>query len=427
MKTLLAVLPLLACCSGQGLELVKVIAMSRHSVRAPSVPGTNMSMFSKDGRYWYTDWVKDWGAQGPLYLTEHGSQIAERRGEWWRQQYGNLTTKGGCGGVTMYADGADSTQRDLATAQGFIDGFFPQNECNQTVHDGLNATQWIFNTLVPISPDVKCSGGNKVSVDGTRGGSGRQLSEKVHPLTDFSVAIDCCQPVMCNLTDAPCQLQDIPEAYVAQSKMYMNGITMGGFLTEWVELMYLNNMTWNAVAQGVTLYDLIEQTRELHTFWFETWITQYMAKSMGSQMLAHMKATLQQIVLGVETPGLLSSPSDSIVLYFGHDSNIAFLHKLLGLEWVPLGWGSTMIPPMAMLIFTVHKAPSTGGYFVKAAFETQRPDQMRELQRLSPSNPADSSYVSIPACSHGEEGSCPFSDFIDILDGAILEPCTKPF
>jgi hypothetical protein len=53
----------------------------------------------------------------------------------------------------------------------------------------------------------------------------------------------------------------------------------------------------------------------------------WVARSFGSDLLAHITATMQQLLHGTEIPTLRSKPADKMVYYAGHDIS-AHLHRI---------------------------------------------------------------------------------------------------
>ena len=71
----------------------------------------------------------------------------------------------------------------------------------------------------------------------------------------------------------------------------------------------------------------------------------------GCARLAHLSATIEQLLGGASNPSLKSKPNDKMVYYAGHDINIYFVRKLLGLQWLTESYNPNQSPPGGMLRF----------------------------------------------------------------------------
>ena len=92
-------------------------------------------------------------------------------------------------------------------------------------------------------------------------------------------------------------------------------------LAEYLQLLYLNNMPLGGVAPGLDAAQL-GSLMLLHQSELDVTEDQIATQSFGSDLLAHVLATIQQLLLGRSIPGLASRRGDRLVYYAGHDLNL---------------------------------------------------------------------------------------------------------
>eukprot|EP01064_Diplonema_japonicum_P023117 TRINITY_DN33568_c0_g1_i1.p1 TRINITY_DN33568_c0_g1~~TRINITY_DN33568_c0_g1_i1.p1 ORF type:complete len:499 (+),score=80.79 TRINITY_DN33568_c0_g1_i1:50-1546(+) len=426
MSSLRSLLALCCYVCVEGLSLYKVIAVSRHSVRVGKV----QDGISRDGRNWFMNYEQDWGAQGPMNLTKHGKQAAQERGKWWKQLYVDTGLLKGTSDLTVYADGHDVTNREKVTAEGFLSGFLPTKEVN--IHLDPDFSEYMFaHGASRNASDYRCGAPGKATVDATMGGSVDRMHSGIDPVLEkVNTQFDCCSDSICQQyggMDTPCTLTNIPEVWNDYFGFYMGSWLTGLMSTDYILMMYANNMSWDQVARGTDNFGdyLRDVTLPLGVVYSDYASGYQYSRAYGSQFLRHIGDTMMQIVYGQETYGLDSNAADDMVLYFAHGENIGYLATLLKLEWIFEQWGPSFVPPVGMLVFEVLKEGEM--YYVKTYAEAQHPEQLRNLEELTPESPPDRVFVSIPECVHGPESSCPVKDFVAIIYETILDTCTKPY
>ena len=142
------------------------------------------------------------------------------------------------------------------------------------------------------------------------------------------------------------------------------------------------------------------------------------ALPQGANLLYHMAYAIKNgaPLIPPSTDG--AAPSNFVV-YVGHDTNIANVAGLLGLEWKIGDYPSNDVAPGAALAFEVRRSESNESY-VYPVMLAQPPDSLRgdgsevssELLRFY--NPALP-----PSRCNGPYGSCAMSDFVKIVKNAI--------
>ena len=469
-----------------------LIIFSRHGIRVPYAPPGGIAEYSKspvDG--WFPN-ASDWGADGEAYLTEHGAAVISRMGAYHRQLLVDTSFLPSDGSkVTIYADD-DPTGRDVKTALAFFDGLLPgvtvrvghtasyipalfnQGQLNSTACPGPTEAQ-VLGALEPypnpepkpkpkpkLNPNPKPKpkpnpnpNPNPNQVLGTIGGDPRAISEANRlAIQRLSDAVDCCRPAVCPDKDdaTGCTLAMQPtSAWTGLFYQFYRGpFWSAASLTEYLQLLYLNNMSLAGVAPGLGAAQLSELML-LHQSELDVTEDQIATQSFGSDLLAHLLATMQQLLLGRTLPGLASHRGDKLVYYAGHDLNLYFLRNFLRLNWLSSSWNSNEAMPGGMLQFELlsrpaaaaaapraagrrafERAPSSGGawpaaasYFVKVYFVSASYEQQRTAAELTPAAGPDRVFVTIPQCATGPEASCPLEGFRQLVLSSIRAECVS--
>ncbi len=416
-----------------------LILFSRHGIRVPFSPDPRgIGIFSTNPTAnWYTN-ASDWGAPGEAYLTQHGESVVERMGEYYRDQLvssGLLPSDGSR--VTAYAD-ADPTGRDVKTAQSFFRGLLPGVDV--PIHANKSEVAAMFNQgAFPGGHNAACIGPSRLQVDGTIGGDARGLSvahrEAILRLSD---AIRCCQPAVCkpsgagsgNVVEAgestaTCDLMGMPTTWSDLFYLFYRGpLSTAASLTEYLQLMYLNNLSLAEVAPTLD-EERLSALLSLHQLGLGFTEDVIATRAYGSDMLAVLLGTIEQLALGKSVPGLRSSPDDHLVYFAGHDINIYFLRTFLRLNWLTASWNANQAMPGGMLAFEILRDKASAA-FVRASFVSQSYSQQRISAPLTGgAPPPDQVFVTIPECATGPQATCPLDDFRTLVLRAIRHECVS--
>jgi hypothetical protein len=287
--------------------------------------------FSKDGRVWPEN-VSMWGANVSAGLTQHGSAVLAEHGKYysaetWAKIAGSAATNSlACSLVTIYADD-DATQRDVMTATAFMSGMLPQ--CILNIHHEKALASHLFNQG-GTNASKTCAGmpSEQIVASTLVGNSIHKLAQTNRDIVDdLGDAIGCCTDAVCAGATTPpaagnCTLMDVGPAKYAQNNfwsLYNGTLDTASNLAEFVQLMYINNMDTDVVVPGLDAYQIGRLTR-VHQLNMEvTDGNRWVARSFGSDLLAHLTATMQQLLHGTKIPPLHSQPTDKLVYYAGHD------------------------------------------------------------------------------------------------------------
>ena len=399
--------------------LYKILAMSRHGVRSTGLKESQ----SKDGRYWYTNVTKDWGG-GPRCnesrcLTFHGQLVAERRGSWWEKLYANKSFS--ASDMTVYCDGSDVTMRECDTAIGFLRGFFGSDIYTPIQIPYMLADLSFLTTF--NKSDYRCVLPSQQTVDGLIG-SIDNINGYLSPHLSFlGNATDCCAPVICKNNPANCTINELSSSFIPAMGSYSGPFMQGLQMSIHISMMYLNNMPWDAVAVGAGDFKEYSQKSFLgEGVALNLLISKHVTRAYASQMATHIVATLNQILYDQPTPGLNSSSTDRLVMYYVHGTQIFHMMNFLDLSFVSSNWGPNTIPPVGMLLFNIYE--QHGSYFIRLELEMQSPQQLRSASNLTTENPPERIFVAVLDCTEGPMNSCPAERFIGLLQSKTLKECT---
>jgi hypothetical protein len=296
---------------------------------------------------------------------------------------------------------------------------------------------------------------NPDQVLGTIGGNPRAISAANRlAILQLSDAVDCCRAAVCAHKDdaAGCTLAAQPtSAWTGLFYQFYRGpFWSAASLSEYLQLLYLNNMSLGGVAPGLDAAQLGELML-LHQSELDVTEDRIATQSFGSDLLAHLLATVQQLLLGRAVPRLASHHGDRLVYYAGHDLNLYFLRNFLRLNWLTTSWNTNEAMPGGMLQFELlsrpapatapraagrrafERAPSSGGawpetrkeYFVKLYFVSASYEQQRKAAELTPGDGPDRVFVTIPQCASGPEAACPLEGFRQLVLSSIKAECVS--
>ena len=353
-----------------GSQLLGVVILSRHGVRAPINDPSNYG----PSRLWPTWPVVHYGD-----LTTHGEDLARRFGAFYRRYVigAGLVSAPKCAawGDQLYIY-ADREERTLRTGEAISAGIAPQ--CGYSVHASSGPNDPIFHP--PSKPRKRVV--NAPELSGAYRGSLGELRRVLG-----CCALDGPQPLLVAST--------VAEIFQLE---YAQGITVawdrGGkdprkFLAD-VAPFHVLDYTLNERSPSV-------------------------AREAGSNLLAHIGATLTQIAgrgAARFTHDYRPPAGSKLVVLVGHDTNQANLGGLLGLGWSLPGFERNDMPPAASLAFELRRC-ALRDVCVRLRYRSETLDFMRVAGYTLPAaravGPAQivETDVPIPGCP----GDCTLTRF----------------
>jgi 4-phytase/acid phosphatase len=174
--------------------------------------------------------------------------------------------------------------------------------------------------------------------------------------------------------------------------------------------------------------DQINALLKLHGLQFDLiQRTPYLAKRQGSALVRQVLETLRQTAEGQSDPIRPVPPEAKLVIYVGHDTNLANIGGTLGVDWEFKSGLQDKTPPAGAMAFELLREAGTSNYFVRMAYYTQTLDQMRDATPLRPSDPTGKTTPDVarivPGCASGGDGTCSWKDFHTWAKGALDPDC----
>lgn len=392
--------------AGDGLKVERVVMLMRHSVRPPTKAEVTPAGWNAQP---WSAWTTPFGE-----LTPHGGEGARLMGVYERASLGQrgLLPASGCpqpGDITVWASGKS---RAIVTAQQFAEGMYPG--CGVVVdHPQDEANDPVFHP----------AGGGAWPIDGERakaatlarlpkGGMAEVYKDHAKEIAILERVIGYGAPPAC--AKAPCRLSDLPTTIEAASNdgpdmLGMLGVasTAGQVVTlEYVEGKPLSEVGWGRPSKAD-----ITAIQKFHTlkFYYEA-RTPYVADRYAAPVASKILSALQ----GGEGTGKLT-------MLVGHDTNIAMLGGMLDLHWQAADYAADDPPPGGALGFEL-VSNAKGEKFVRAFYQAQSMDQLRNLTPLTLEAPPYRGYIAIPGCSAGKAMLCPLGRFEAIVKGKLEHP-----
>lgn len=392
--------------------LDKVVVVARHGVRSPT---DDRQYASLTGQQW-----PRWNVPAGN-LTGHGYAGMVQQGHYWRQQWQRLglvlPLTNSCPTSSVISLWAAPDQRTQATGDALLDGLFPG--CGLTAEHSSANEDPLFDTVKmgiahPNRERVLAQIHRRIDDN-----SPLSLHYRA-AIGDFRKALCAPSSSSCTFLDAPWQLSITDNGQVKLSGPLSHAASMA----ESVRLAYSDNRPLSEVAFGnapdaqavaalmvlhAAKYDLVSDTPEY-------------AKHGGSLLMTQIVNALS------DAPGRYAPRlKKSIVIFVGHDTNIAQLQTMLGFDWQLAEYPRNDIPPGGSLEFLRFRDSQTGEAFIQLRFVARSLDQWRALTPLSTKNPMFAAQYGKAGCFSDEGKSlCPLPRFIArakqemVSDGATI-------
>ncbi|MCA1956189.1 histidine-type phosphatase [Zymomonas sp.] len=391
--------------------LEKVVELSRHGVRPPTQKEAE-EIASGTNRNW-PEWVTPLGE-----LTGHGYAAsllkARYEGEYYRKT-GLL--KSGCGLSKDVYIWSSPVERSKATALAYVDGMFPA--CNIPIHYSDMDSDYLFhfNKLVPPNnaPDQA-----KAEIEQILGSNLATARQRMQPEIARLRAAVCIAGKSCPIFDTPWQIKTKDKGGLS-----VTGLEGLSSIGEVLLLAYSENKPLSEVAFGkapdaATVGALLS----LQTLRYDVGNDRLSAaRQGGSVLLNQIRMALELGTGSASTTGrqaIAGPPDVAYLLYVAHDTNIAFIRRLLSFTWQVGEYPRGNIPPSSSLVFERWQDRATKKRFIRLYFQSQTLDQTRSLTPLDQRHPLLTAEFKKPDCQKTKVGTlCPFETMIAQMNQAI--------
>ena len=427
--TLLSIVPAgVAQSTTDDTELKFTLVFFRHGVRAPTKANTAYAPYAVDA---WPDWPVV-----PGYLTPHGQQLMTLLGAYYRQYFtaqGILTGSEQQDAKHIYFY-ADNAERTLASASGLVAGMLPTVGAQINSFTAGQSDPLFYPVKVNLgSPDFTLAAAALNGRLGLNPGALTTANNLPFALLEsalLNVPLDTTEANPSLTAGGATSVQALPLTVSVSPGSSLVGfsgsVDSASTLTEIFLLEYAEGMPDNQIGWGRVSHDQIAQLTQLHTLDFDlTDRTPYLAQAQGSNLLLHIKNTLNQAAVGFPLGHAIGGPRDKVVMLVGHDDQLASVGSLLHANWqLPtFAWNDT--PPGGAMIFELRQQ-SDGTYFVRLYYASQTLDQMHDATTLSLDTPPVTAPIFIPGASGSDAYfDAPLTDFNKAVERSIERKFTN--
>ncbi len=405
--------------------LQKVVIVSRHGVRTPIVAPAELALWSS--RPWPT-WNEPQGN-----LTARGAELVTLLGRYYRQYLiaEQMLPEQGCPQRGTLFLHADLTERTKGTAQALIDGIAPG--CGVTFRIKQDAAvDGLFHPVAAGVCRIDAMVAQTSVLQRVAGDLNSVPRDFKQPFEALQAGMDCCKPALCTAFGKPegCKLADLPTVLSPQPEgagMAMLGaLAIASAATENFLLEYAQGLDLGQVAWGRMTPAQLLQSYRLHTEEFDLMQrTPYLARRQGSALLMRAAAAVtsgRSNGLGALEPAVRDA---KVVVYVGHDTNIANLASILDLTWTQTGYQRNQTPPAGALVFEV-RLGADKKQRVYTSYVAQSPEQMRKMVPLTRELPPLKTALRVRGCSATTSGfPCLLDEFAVVVRNALDRECIE--
>lgn len=349
-------------------ELLKVVALSRHGVRAPTQDAKRLALWSQKP---WPEWpvaAGDLTPRGARLVTAMWANLAEML------KANRILPDTACPPEKSVFVRADVDERTKATAAAILKGIAP--DCRLGFAVSKDKIDPLFHPVkaglyrydaIPTAIDV---------LSMTHGGLERLQDEFSGAMTLMGRVTGPPASAICSrfALMPKCEIEDLPNAISVSADGYNVRLVGGlGIASSLAEIFLLEYGEWPNEAAGWGQVDgrVLSQILPIHSRVFDV-INRapVVAWANGSSLLAEMTAAL----LGKHHDQRANEAK--LVVFVGHDTNIANVGGLLGFDWNPSGYPPNAIPPAGALFLELWQRD--GAREIVARFYSQPPKALHE-------------------------------------------------
>jgi 4-phytase/acid phosphatase len=365
----------------------------------------------------------------PTIQTPHGNQLVALMGDYYRMRFmkaGLLSGDPATDGPLVFIR-ADNDQRTIETGRIIGKALVPVGEPDvHALPEGTKDPLFQPYRAHVGHPDIALA---EASVLGRMGGDPQNVDRA------YATQLNELKGILFGpgVTPPPSSAFSAPTAVVPGDGKYLVGLSgpilaaevcTDALMLEYADGKPLSDVGWGKV-DGKVLTDLLS----LHELVFDlTERTYYPAQVGGSNLASHIVDTLEQGAEDQPVPGALGPSGERIVVIAGHDSNIACIGGLFGMNWWVAGTQANPMLPGGALVFELWKhSGEQGAYYLRTSYVTQSLDQLREATPLSVDAPPARAPIFIPGCGGiAPNFDAPLAAFVRqarrVIDPAFIAP-----
>ncbi len=410
---------------GETASLLKVVALTRHGVRTPTQHREVLERWTTRAwpawPVWTPPGLEDSRPDAPGRLTERGAQLVSAL---WRQQRQRLNDDAllpvtGCPDPAQVFVYADLDERTRATAQALLEGLAPACGLRYATAPSPVRRDPLFHPVQAGTASLDAvAAARRIQADygPDLSGLARELDAPLRTLADIAGPLP---PHVRRSTHLPkdATLADLPTALRVSADNRAVHVEGGmGIAADMTEIFLLEYAQWPGRPAGWGRVDaaVLERLLPLHVRVFNAVNRDpCVARSGGGALLTAMAAALE----GTHPDPRVNAAR--LVVFVGHDTNIAQVGGLLGLEWNLPGYVPCQTPPAGALLLSLWR--DDAGEYVRAHFLAQPPAV------LHAENPdagrADIVEIAVPRCPAAPgTGFCSRQRFSEVTRAALAAP-----
>jgi 4-phytase / acid phosphatase len=396
--------------------LKMVVVLSRHGVRSPTQTNAQLNQYS----------AKPWPqwTVAPGELTARGALLLRQFGAWQRTQFAErgLLQPDGCADAPLVYAYTDSDQRTNASGHALAEGLMPG--CSVRIDSLPQSTQdHLYHPLAAKIIQADSQLAVAALNERVNGDPAAPARDHQSALAELQRILNSCASKPSSCPKAPADransVTGIASAILAGKDDHLvefhGPLATGASLAENFLLEYAEGMPMDEVGWGQVQSQQLRTLLPLHSAYFDLiHRTPYIAQVEASNLLDHIRRTLQQGATGRSVEGAIGPAGEKVVLLAGHDTNIAAVASLLNIHW-DLDGRQDDTPPGAEMAFELWQYGDR--YFVRVRYSIQTLSQLRSANPLSNENPPASTLPAM-SCENSKEG-CSLAEFDRIVKSAV--------
>jgi 4-phytase/acid phosphatase len=407
-------------------QLRFTLILSRHGIRPPLVQNTTLDTYS----------TSPWPAwEVPLgYLTPHGVDALVKMGQYLRLDLADsgLIPPTGCPAPADIFLYADTDERNIASTRATLQGFAP-GCAPLDVHTVVPGK--VRDALFSPVPDTFPAPSGPPAVNALRAAlhfhPEVELTARGNPELNTLAQIlapDPAHPAANSILAQPVDFKPGDWGVSARGPLPTASTLIEDLELEYVDAKPMSDVGWGR-ADAATIHRLLP----LHVKAFGLGLrTPLYARAEGSNLLAHILATLQQAApQGASKDSKSTQPIGpagvKLVYVSAHDSNLFALGGLLGLHWTADG-RSDDTPPDSQLVFELWQRPGSSHATLRILYRAQTLFQLRSADDLTLNHPPDEVELTPTGCVAHQP--CPVATFLRAahqrINPAFVQPELAP-
>jgi len=385
-----------ASAAADGMQLERVVLLYRHGVRTP-LPG-EIQLNEASGKPWPV-WK-----QAPSQMTPHGIAGVKLMGGYDRQRLAGLGLfeERGCPATGQLWFWANTDQRTIDSAAALAEGFAPG--CHIAIgHKPQGSEDPLFHPMEAKTAEWNAADA-VASIQSATGGPDALTAPHADAMATMAQVMGCGgaqDPAWCSPKAWHGSLSLAPDT----GRMTLTGpITTTSGTAEVILMAYAEDRPLPEVGWGRTDAQKLQQLSQLHALLFDIHARPaYMAERVASAMSRRLLELLRDD----------KAPRLSVLV--GSDNNIVALASVLGLHFQLAGYAKDDPPIGGALGIELWK-DRAGKRYVRAFYQAQSLDQLRELRPLDQQAPPATLPLTPAGCAQNEP--CPLETVLPALEGA---------